>query len=91
MSASTQKPVVSKAVLALRAYLATAPQAELDARLARVQSLGIPGGSTVVDLVAQRALTLRTEALAIHSTACFPGSVAKLDVPAGEYNYAMAA
>ena len=91
MSASIQKPVVSKAVLALRTYLAAASQAELDARLARVQSLGIPGGLTVAELVAQRALTLRTEALVFHSTACFPGSIAKLDVPVGEYNYAMAA
>lgn len=91
MSASTQKPAVSKAVLALRAYLASAPQAELDARLARVQALGLPKGPTVAELVERHAITYRTQALPTASAPYFTGPATKCELPVGDYSYAMAA
>ena len=91
MSAFTQKPAVSKAVLALRAYLASAPQAELDARLARVQALNLPKGPTVAELFERHAITYRTQALPTASTSYFTGPVTNRDLPVGDYSYAMAA
>ena len=87
------QPVVSKAALALRTYLAQASQAELDARLARVKALQLPQSPTVADL--------RTPAVAasLASTACvaaapqarYGGPAVGHNLSAEGYSYHMAA
>lgn len=89
MSAPFKKPV-SKAVLALRAYLASAPQEELDANWNSVKKMGLPNGHTVVDLIAQQA-TMVTFQAPVRVSASFVDELSLRDTPADEYSYAMAA
>lgn len=56
MYASKSNRPVSKAALALRKYLTQAPQAELDARVARVKALQLPQWPTVSELRARQVV-----------------------------------
>lgn len=87
------QPTVSKAALALRAYLAQAPQAELDARLARVKALHLPQSPTVADLLVRP--TPAPLEIRVHATAAiqarYAGPVVGRDSSADAYSNAMAA
>lgn len=89
MFSADSKPTVSKAVLALRAYLAKAPQAELDERLARVKAMNLPQTPTVSEVVAQQALTRHAEVSS--SRAYYTGREQACDISTDAYSFATAA